>query len=112
MKEHRITHLPSYQETKREMGIEDYEDYDSDRVRYQQGYNMREFYVQPGETFEITSEHEDPTFQCEEQTIQFKSKFPEIENQSSDQHFGLVKGVYLLSNDGKVVELIEYDEIY
>lgn len=108
----KITYLPSYEETKRETGIEEGEDYNSYSVLYQQGYIIEDFYVEPGEKFKITRKHDRATFQCDERTVTLKSKYPDVETEVSNEHFGLHNGIYLLSEDGKTLEFIELDNVY
>ena len=53
MKTLQIMIMPSFDTTREAMGIEEYEDYDSDSVLFQQGYDAEVIKVEDDEVFEI-----------------------------------------------------------
>lgn len=53
MKTLQIMIMPSFDTTRESMGIEEYEDYNSDRVLFQQGYDATVIEVEDNEVFEI-----------------------------------------------------------
>jgi len=108
--EYLITYLPDFEETMREMGYEDHEDYDSDSVLFQQGYNMEHLYVVAGESFKIKRKHKGATFQCDGKNVRLFSDHPAFDEIKSNQHIGLALGKYRLSDDGKIIERLDFDD--
>jgi hypothetical protein len=53
MKTLQIMIMPSFDTTREAMGIEEYEDYDTDSILYQQGYDAEVIIVEDDEIFEI-----------------------------------------------------------
>ena len=105
--EYTITYLPDYMETQREMG---YDEHDSDAVLYQQGYNMRHLLVESGDTFEIEREHIDATFQCNGNSVYLFSDHPAFDEIVDENNIALESGCYKLSDDGKSIERLDFDD--
>lgn len=108
--EYMITYLPDYAETQREMGYDDHDDVDSDAVLFQQGYNMRHLLVEPGDTFEIKREHRQATFQCDGNSVCLFSDHPAFDEVIDEDAIGLEPGKYKLSDDGKSIERLDFDD--
>ena len=107
--EYTITYLPDYMETQREMGYDEHYDIDSDAVLYQQGYNMLHLLVESGDTFKIKRKHTQATFQCDGNRIRLFSEHPMFDEIVDEDAIGLEPGEYKLSDDGKSIERLDFD---
>ena len=89
------------------MGYEEGDDYDSDAVLFQQGFDMQEMEVKAGEKFTISQDWEKGQLNCEGEMFTLKKKSPydeHFEIIESDEviHFG--KGKYIFKKDGVTFE--------
>jgi hypothetical protein len=86
---------PSFNSTLSDMGYEQNDDYDSDAVLFQQGFDMDYIEVEPGETFQIDDEYQG-FIDTEEVKIKYIDKKEEkiIIRDYSDEII-LEKGTYL-----------------
>ena len=111
MKTLEILIKPSFDSTRKSMGISKHEDYDSDAVLFQQGYNMFPLNIEPGEKFKIKKNftgHID----CEETQYKFIRKKEEWETEEDlweeeyedDENISLGPGKYMFLDDGITIE--------
>jgi hypothetical protein len=114
MKPVTILLTPSYSKTARNMGYEEGEDINSYGVLFQQGYDIEELEVQPGEEFSIDENWENGTLNCDGKVYRLLEKQDFGGNtkvESSDQiHFE--KGAYLFHADGKTFQKTSDDFIF
>ncbi|GAB2540962.1 hypothetical protein GCM10027189_24830 [Rufibacter soli] len=91
------------------MGYGEDEDYDSDAVGFQQGYDMHMMEIEPGEQFSIGKKWQSATLQCDGRLIKVKTKneWGDDEIEEDDDLISLAKGFYLFNEDGETIEKIE-----
>ncbi len=83
---------------------------DIDAVLYQEGYNMLHLLVESGDTFKIEREHIDATFQCNGNSVCLFSDHPAFDEIVDEDNIGLESGRYKLSDDGKSIERLDFDD--
>ncbi|MCL7765062.1 hypothetical protein MPF19_16685 [Polaribacter sp. Z014] len=74
---------PSYESTRDAMGFSEEEDYNSDAVLFQQGYNMDILKLEPGEEFTISDDFKGQV-DCEETQYKFIELKEEWEDEPDD----------------------------
>ena len=108
--EYTITYLPDFDQTRQEMGYDEHDDYNSDAVLYNQGFNMRNFTVEAGETFKIKRKHSRATFQCDGARVRLFSEHPMFDEIVDEDNIGLEPGKYFLHLDGKSIERLDVED--
>jgi len=96
--------MPNFNQTRKELGYDAYEDYDSDAVRYQQGYNIQKMTVEDGEEFIINKNWESATIHCNGKMIKLITNNEWEDEQEDDEQIGLTSGIYLLHDGGIIIE--------
>lgn len=96
--------MPKFNSTRKEMGFEENEDYDSDAVRWQQGYNIQQMTIEPGEKFTIGRKWESASLQCEGNMIKLISKNDWDDDDEEDEQINLTSGNYFFNEDGSTIE--------
>ncbi|WP_460893424.1 hypothetical protein [Rufibacter soli] len=101
--------MPNFNQTRKSMGYGEDEDYDSDAVGFQQGYDMHMMEIEPGEQFSIGKKWQSATLQCDGRLIKVKTKneWGDDEIEEDDDLISLAKGFYLFNEDGETIEKIE-----
>ncbi|MFA5297581.1 MAG: hypothetical protein WC389_05160 [Lutibacter sp.] len=104
--------MPNYESTRDSMGFSEDEDYNSDAVLFQQGYDMDVIQVEPGEDFKIGKKFKGQ-INCEEtqyKLIKLKEEW-EDEADEWDEDFyeegnpiDLAPGKYKLLEDGITIQ--------
>ncbi|WP_055445554.1 hypothetical protein [Lacinutrix himadriensis] len=103
---------PSFQSTLEQMGISPDEDYNSDAVLFQQGYNMYHMEIEPGEKFKI-KKNKKGQIDCSEIPYKFIRKKEEWETDEDlwdDEYqdsIALSPGYYKFLEDGITIEELE-----
>ena len=115
MKTVEIMLTPDFANTAREMGYEEGDDYDSDAVLFQQGFDIEILEVKAGEKFTIGGDWEKGQIDCDGETFKMKKKvsyddYVEIVEYDDSIHFG--KGKYIFHDDGITFELLENHEYF
>ncbi|QNK76871.1 hypothetical protein H7F37_12195 [Winogradskyella sp. PAMC22761] len=116
MKQLDILIEPSFQSTMEEMGIFSNEEYNSDAVLFEQGYNMFYIEIEPGEEF-IIKAHTQGHVDCSEIAYKFirkKEKWETDEDLRDDEYdaddcvmFSLSPGNYMFLEDGITIKELE-----
>ena len=118
MKTLEILIKPSFDSTRKSMGISKHEDYDSDAVLFQQGYNMFPLNIEPGEKFKIKKNftgHID----CEEtqyKLINIKEEWEDDVDEWDEDNYQegdpitLQPGKYKFLEDGITIEELDKKE--
>jgi hypothetical protein len=105
---------PNYESTRDAMGFSEEEDYNSDAVLFQQGYDMDILKLEPGEKFKISEDYKGQV-DCEETQYKFIKLKEEWEDESDDwdenyceegNPIDLRPGKYHFLEDGVTIEKI------
>ena len=97
---------PSFKSTREKLGIGEMEDYDSDSILFQQGFDIQEIEVEPGESFTISKMYEEAYVQCEGRQLKLiKGKRSHVEE--DDEQLTLCQGKYQFRSDGLTIEQVE-----
>ncbi|CAM3007171.1 hypothetical protein [Flavobacterium frigoris] len=104
---------PSFESTMKEMGISPDEDYNSDAILFQQGYNMYHIEVEPGDKFKI-KKNTKGQIDCSETPYKFIRKKEEWETEENlweeeyedEENISLAPGKYKFLEDGITIEEI------
>ena len=108
--EYTITYLPDFNQTRGDMGHDAHDDYNSEAVLYQQGYNMKSFMVEAGDTFKIKRQHSRATFQCDGTRVRLFAAHPMFDEIEDEDNIGLESGKYILHLDGKSIERLGLED--
>ncbi|EDM44942.1 hypothetical protein SCB49_02439 [unidentified eubacterium SCB49] len=108
--EYTITYSPDFDQTRQDMGYDVHDDYDNNAVLYQQGYNMRNFTIEAGETFKIKREQSRATFQCDGTRIRLFAVHPMFDEIEDEDNISLEPGKYILHLDGKSIERLDVED--
>ena len=94
---------PSFSLTRESMGIEEYEDYNSDAILFQQGYDANVLEVEAGNEFEIPEDYEASIISDD---IPFEVIDREYDLTEDVYNASLEPGVYEFSEEDHKVRLI------
>ena len=115
MKTLQIMIMPSFNTTRESMGIEEYEDYNSDRVLFQQGYDATVIEVEDNEVFEIEDGYIGRLLSNDEEEIEDDEVQDDEDQDDEDEEFKNDDGdnVYLINDiedlDDKYEFILEGD---
>lgn len=100
---------PSFEVNARNMGYEDFDDVDSDAVMFQQGYEIKEIEICPGEEFEISEEFQCGHVEMEHGNLKLVAtgECGEIDIIEEGSALRLGRGRYRLEMDFKTFTLLE-----
>jgi len=101
--------MPNFNQTRKGLGFEEHEDYDSDAVRFQQGYDIQQIDVEPGEKFSISRKWESAQVQCEGREIKFitKNEWGDEDIEENNEQIELGAGAFLFYEDGVTIKKLE-----
>ena len=110
MKDLEILIQPSLDSTRESMDYEEHDDYDSDAVLYQQGFDMDVMSVSPGERFSIGNEYTGQ-ISCDE--VQYEYKIKGNKDYDFEDYYvpgdpiELKPGSYIFKSDGIIIEKVK-----
>lgn len=105
-----ISFIPNFNQTRESVGFDEFEDYDGDAVRFQQGYDMHTMEIVPSVKFSIPGIWEFANLQCDGRLLKVISKNESgiLEIEEDDEQIYLGTGTYFFREGGETIDKI-YD---